>query len=94
MKNQYADRRDNNEAEYVEMWKALGYEWIPMKPGQGFDGLLITPLDIYVVEVKNGQRKWKLTACERRTKEAIERLGQEYHIVDCLEDAKYLAGVV
>lgn len=89
-----ADRRDANEAEYVELWTGLGYEWIPMKPGQGFDGLLVTPLDIYVVEVKNGERKWELTDCERKTKKRIENLGQEYHICDSLSYAKFLAGVI
>ena len=89
-----ADRRDENEAEYVTLWKGLGYTWIPMKPGQGFDGLLVTPLGVHIVEIKNGERRWKLTACERKTKEAIEALGQRYYIVDCWEDAKYVAGVV
>ena len=89
-----ADRRDANEPEFVQLWQALGYTWIAMKPGQGFDGLLVTPLDIYVIEVKNPARKWKLTDCERKTKEAIERNGQEYHIIETLEDAKYIAGVI
>ena len=89
-----AGRRDANEAEFVQLWKGLGYTWIPMKPGQGFDGLLITRLDIHVVEVKNPAKKWKLTGCESKTKESIERLGQSYDIVETMQDAEYLAGVI
>ena len=89
-----ADRRDNNEAEYLELWKGLGYVWVAMKPGQGFDGLLVTPTGIHIVEIKNGNYKWKLTDCERKVKEQVEHMGQEYHIIDCLEDAKYLAGAI
>ena len=89
-----ADRRDINERKLVDFWKALGFAWIPAKPGQGFDGLLITRLDIHVVEIKNPQRKWKLTDCERKCKEAIERLGQSYNIVETMQDAEDLAGVI
>ena len=89
-----ADRRDLNEAEYVSLWHSLGYVWVPMKPGQGFDGLLITPREIMIVEVKNPDHKWKLTKCERDVKEEVERLGQTYHIVEHLEDAEYLAGII
>jgi len=89
-----ADRRDINERKIVDFWKALGYEWIAAKPGQGFDGLLVTRLDVHIVEIKNPQRKWKLTDCERECKEAVERLGQQYHIVETMEDAEILAGVM
>ena len=58
-----------------------------MKPGQGFDGLLITPHAIHIVEIKNGKRKWSLTDCEQQTKERIEALGQSYDIVENLDDA-------
>jgi len=89
-----ADRRDINERKIVEYWRALGNEWIPAKPGQGYDGLLITRLDVHIVEIKNPQRKWKLTDCEKRTKEIVERLGQKYNIVETMEDAEYMAGVI
>ena len=89
-----ADRRDNNEKEIVQFWQALGYAWIAAKPGQGFDGLLVTPLDIYVIEIKNPRRNWKFTECEQRTKDMIEALGQEYHVVEDMHDAEYLAGVI
>jgi len=89
-----ADRRDKNEARIVNVWRGLGYTWIPMKPGQGFDGLLITPHAIHVVEVKNGKRSWTLTDCEARTKERIEALGQSYDIVESLDDALALVGAL
>jgi len=89
-----ADRRDENEREYVDLWRGLGYLWIPAKPGQGYDGILVTPIDIFIVEVKNGARKWKLTESEQRVKDEVERLGHEYCIVEDLEDAEILAGVI
>ena len=89
-----ADRRDNNEAEYVALWHSLGYVWIPWKPGMGADGLLIRPGYIYVVEIKNGDRNWKLTKSEQRLKDDMERIGMQYHICDNYEYAKYLAGVI
>ena len=89
-----ADRRDNNEAEYLELWKGLGYVWLKAVPGLGFDGILVTPNEIMIVEIKNGSYKWKLTDCERKVKEQVEHVGQTYHIIDCLEDAKYIAGII
>jgi hypothetical protein len=65
-----------------------------MKPGQGFDGLLITPLGIYIVEIKNGTYKWKFTASEQRLKNEVERLGHKYHVVQSASDARYIAGIV
>ena len=89
-----ADRRDNNEAEFVGLWHSLGYVWIPMKPGQGFDGLLITPREIMIVEIKNSEHAWKLTRKEQAMKAEVERLGHKYHICDDIEYARYLAGVI
>jgi len=86
--------RDANEPELVKFWKQLGYKWIPMRAGQGFDGLLITPLNIYIVEIKNPAKKWKLEDNEKKLKEDVEYFGHEYHIIETMQDAEYLAGVI
>ena len=65
-----------------------------MRAGQGFDGLLITPLGVYVIEIKNPEQHWKFEPSEQKLCDEMERLGQKYHVIETMEDAKYIAGVI
>jgi hypothetical protein len=87
-----ANRRDLNEPEIVATWEACGYYWLPMKPGQGFDGLLFTPHNIYVIEIKNPATLWTFTEAERAFAERIGALGHTYHVVESVDDALKLVG--
>jgi hypothetical protein len=86
-----ANRRDANEAEIVEFWRRMGCVWIPMKPGQGFDGLLIDRMGLFIVEIKGVGGK--LTECEKDLMDKVESLGEEYYIIRDLQDAALLIGL-
>lgn len=88
----YKNKRDLNEAKIIEIWCGLGYTWLQMKPGQGFDGLLVTPQGMYIVEIKNPDEYWELTDSEKKLAESIEIMGQTYHIIESTEDALKLIG--
>jgi len=81
------NKRDSNEKEIVEFWRACGCIWIPMVPGQGFDGLLIHHGCVSVVEIKNPETSWKLTPDELELSQRIEAQGGKYHIVEGLAGA-------
>jgi hypothetical protein len=89
----YANKRDANEAAIVSFWRQMGCIWIPMKPGQGFDGLLIDRTGMYIVEIKNPEAAWKLTSDELELSLIVEGLGGKYHIVETLESAAKLIGL-
>jgi hypothetical protein len=88
-----ANKRDANEKEIVEFWRACGYIWIPMVPGQGFDGLLIHHGKPCIVEIKNPETDWHLTPDEYELSQRICAQGGEYHIVECLDGAAHLVGL-
>ena len=87
-----ANRRDANEPEIVEFWRACGCLWIPMQPGQGFDGLLISSNGIHMVEIKNGQTNWKVTREENDLWGRMVDLHQDYSIIENLDQAIRLIG--
>jgi hypothetical protein len=87
------NKRDANEAEIVAFWRQVGCIWIPMKPGQGFDGLLIDRSGMYIVEIKNPEVSWHLTDDESCLSRAVEELWGEYHIVETLKSAAALIGL-
>jgi hypothetical protein len=89
-----ANRRDANEAEIVEFWRRMGCVWIPMKPGQGFDGLLIDRRGIIrIVEIKNFALGWSITPAEEKLSNEIEARGAKYYIVESLKAAATLIGL-
>ena len=87
------NRRDANEAEIVVFWRQIGCIWIPMKPGQGFDGLLIDRSGMYIVEIKNPEVSWNLTDDESSLAHAVEELGGEYNVIQTLKEAAELIGL-
>ena len=88
-----ADRRDANEREIVAFWRSVGCVWIPMHPGQGFDGLLVARNGVHIVEIKNGEKPWKVTQAEEDLSRQVYFIGQEYHIIETLEAAAHLIGL-
>jgi hypothetical protein len=88
-----ANRRDNNEALIIAFWRRVGCIWIPMVPGQGFDGLLIARSGTYLVEIKNPETSWSLTPAELELSRRVESIGGEYHIIETLEGAAQLIGL-
>ena len=85
-----ANRRDRNEAELVSFWNRLDCVWIPQEPGAGFDGILIAPNGVHIVEVKNAAYAWELTHDESLMKIRIQEAGQEYRVIQTLEEAARL----
>lgn len=86
-------KRDANEREMVEAWRALGGLWFAQPPGSGFDGILLTVNGVHFVEIKNKDgRGTKLTPNELRMKREIEARGAEYEIIYSIEQALALVG--
>lgn len=86
------DKRDANEKELVKVWRQLHCAWIQMDRNAGFDGILISPFTgIHIVEVKNPDRKWKLTEAEKETKQEVEARGAIYNIIETVDQAVQLA---
>jgi hypothetical protein len=82
-----ANRRDKNEPPIVEYLQRAGCEVIQMQPGQGCDLIVIAQNGVHVVEVKNPDYKWELTAAESMMKLRIEQNGQRYNVIETIEDA-------
>ena len=87
------NRRDNNEADILDLWKALGCHWIPQPRQNGFDLVLIARNGAHIVEIKNPARKWELTEAEQRRKAKVEAAGGTYHIIQTYDDARRLVGL-
>jgi hypothetical protein len=87
-----ANRRDENESAIVSFWRDLGCDWIEQSIDAGFDGLLFAPNGMHIVEIKNPLKKWKLTDRELITKSNVEFHGEEYHIVQTIEDSARVVG--
>ena len=87
-----ADKRDANEGEIIELLRYMGCIVIQMDRHAGFDLVVVTPADgkVHIVEVKNPERKWKLTPAEKTKKEQVEAAGGKYEIVETLADAQRL----
>jgi hypothetical protein len=81
-----ANRRDANESEIVALWKSIGAAWIPMQPGQGFDGLLLYRGQLHLVEIKGAHGK--LTICEQLMQRECERCSIKYNIICTVDDAQ------
>ena len=64
-----------------------------MKPGQGFDGLLIDRTGMYIVEIKNLEGVCHFTDCELALKYEIESLGGTYWAIMNLKQAAELIGL-
>ena len=88
-----AAKRDRNEKPIIDYWKSCGCIWIPMQPGQGFDGLLIDSTGLYIVEIKNAEYKWQLTTDEAQLKAEVESMGQKYYVIQSLDEAAKLIGM-
>jgi len=86
-----AQKRDANEGEIIDFLRGVGAYVSQMDKSAGFDLLVVCGL-VYVVEVKNPARKWKLTEAEAKTKQEIESAGGRYYIVETVEAAARVIG--
>jgi hypothetical protein len=93
MTHKNTNKRDKNEPEIVKFWRSCGAEWIPMQPGQGFDGLLIDVSGLYIVEIKNSKYAWELTEAESLLSQKVQKMGSEYHVIQSIQDAARLIGL-
>lgn len=88
-------KRDANEREIVEAWRALGALWIPQPQESGFDGILLFRGQVHIVEIKDtrfSNGRFSLTKNERETLEEVGARGVEYKIVTNMIDALELVG--
>ena len=87
------NRRDANEADILDLWRALGCHVIPQPRQNGFDLVLVARNGVHVVEIKNPARRWELTDAERARKAKIEAAGGVYHIITTHDEARRLVGL-
>jgi len=87
-----ADRRDGNENTIVEVWRRLGAVWIKQARTAGFDGVLVYDGKAYIVEIKNPEYAWELTAAESKRLLEVEGEHVAYNIVETIEDALKMIG--
>ena len=79
-------KRDINEKDLCTLIVTIGGRYIKMHETAGFDLVVIFPNGTHLVEVKNPERKWKLTTAEQDTKDEVEAAGGVYHIVQTDDD--------
>ena len=83
----YSDKRDDNEANLIELWRRAGCVTIQMSRDAGFDLVVISPRNgVHLVEVKM-PGKYTLTKNERETCLDVEQVGGVYNIVQTDEQA-------
>jgi hypothetical protein len=87
-----AAKRDGNEATLVEYWRVNGYTWIPAALDAGFDGLLIGRGNVFIVEIKNPEYKWKFTQSEINMIARCADAGVPYNVIETEADAARLIG--
>ena len=85
-------KRDANEADLIKMWRQLGAVVIEMDRRAGFDLLVIHRGEVYIVEVKNGAARWRLTEAERARCTEIGTVNVPYSIVTNRREALELIG--
>lgn len=88
-----AQKRDANEHPIVRALRAVGCIWIPMDKTAGFDAIVISPrTGTHIFEIKDPEKRWKLTAAEEKRKTEVEAVGGLYCIVLTVEQALIIAG--
>lgn len=75
------DSRDKNEPLIVEVVKNFHVEFGYGGLGDGYDLVLYTS-PMILIEVKNPDRKWKLTPSEIHRRDYCKERGIPYHIVE------------
>lgn len=91
------NRRDDNEAALVRLWKQLGCIWIEQPRENGFDGLLLRNGEMWIVEIKDGRKppsKRKLTPNEIKRMAELEAIGVAYNVVEDEEQGMALIGLL
>lgn len=92
-------RKDANHRDIVEALEKSGVHCIDMTgdPAIGFDLLLIYRSHKEIVEVKDGDKPEsarRLTDGETNRKTEVERRGVPYRIVESVDDALRLMGII
>jgi Holliday junction resolvase-like predicted endonuclease len=86
-------KRDANEREIITVARHAGAHVIQMDKSAGFDLLVVHRSGVHIVEVKNPERKWKLTPAEEAQARRVDRTGQTYNVVECAEDMLEVLGM-
>lgn len=77
------NRRDENDAEIVEVFRRFGVPFVQGLPGQGFDYIVGLPGGVKLVEIKYPGRE-KLTDKECKVQELF---GDDFVVVTTVEEA-------
>lgn len=92
-------RVDSNQAEIVQALRKVGADWIPTSedPRSGCDGFIAFRSRLYIAEIKDGSKPAsakRLTEKELLRKASVERCGVVYNIIESVDDALKLIGVI
>lgn len=89
-------KRDANEREMIEAWRACGALCIRQDETAGFDVLLLTKEGaVYFVEIKDirqDHNKFYLTDAERKRRVEVQERGGCYKVITNMVDALALVG--
>jgi hypothetical protein len=88
-----AEKPDANLREIIAVAQHAGAHVIKMDRNAGFDLLVVHRSGVHIVEVKNPERKWKLTQAEEAQARRVDRTGQTYNVVECAEDMLEVLGM-
>lgn len=92
----HADRRDANEADLIRIARQCGAFVLQMKPGQGFDALILFRGKVFIVEFKDGKKPpsaRQLTDDEVTMQQMCHSRGVTYNIILCEADLLAMLGV-
>lgn len=92
-------KKDANQKEIEQKLKHIGALWIDCTgdTGIGFDGLVLFRGNVYIAEIKDGNKspsQRKLTDNEKRRKEQVETTGVSYNVCESFDDILKLIGVL
>ncbi len=87
-----AQKRDINEQELIKLWRGVGCVVIPMDKSAGFDLLVIHRGEVHIVEIKDGEKRWRLTPHEREVCTQLGAVNVPYSIVTNRREALELIG--
>jgi hypothetical protein len=92
-------RVDMNQPQIVAALRGAGAVWIGLSgdPHVGMDGIICYRSKVYLAEIKNGElvpSARKLTERELIRKAQVEAVGVPYNVLENVDDALRLIGVI